>query len=144
VEWLQRTFPTLVRFVLSPTTLIGLTLLSVITCVVSVIGTTWAMRRLPADYLLSEPERAHRPGSSGLELVLRNALGGVLLILGVLMLVLPGQGLLTILAALSLMDFRGKRRLERRLMLHPRVFALINRFRLRAGEPPLLSPRRSS
>jgi hypothetical protein len=140
VEWLARTWPTLVGFLLSPVTLVALTLFSIITCVASLVGTSWAVQRLPVDYLLSDPQRTHGPGSSAIVLILRNALGVVLLVLGALMLLLPGQGLLTILAAISLMDFRGKRRLERRLMLRPRVLSLINRFRLRAGKPRLLSP----
>lgn len=140
MEWLERTWPVLVGFLLSPRVLIGLTLFSIVTCVASLLGTSWLVRRLPVDYLLADPDRARTPGSSGAVLVLRNALGVVLLVLGGLMLVLPGQGLLTILAALSVMDFRGKRRLERRLMSRPRLFALINRFRLRAGAPRLLSP----
>jgi uncharacterized membrane protein len=140
VEWLGRIWTALAGFLLSPAVLIGLTVFSIITCVASLLGTSWVVRRLPVDYLLTEPDRVRSPGSSGVARTLRNVLGVVLLILGVLMLVLPGQGLLTILAALSVMDFRGKRALERRLMLHPRLFALINRFRLRAGAPCLLSP----
>ena len=137
VEWLQRAWTALTGFLLAPGTLIGLTLLSVLTCVVSLLCASWALRRLPVDYLLIDPDQTPR---SGLLQLLRNAVGLLLLLLGVAMLVLPGQGLLTILAALSLMDFRGKRRLECRLMLHPRVFAAINRFRLRSGQPRLLSP----
>jgi hypothetical protein len=140
VEWLERNFPALVGFLESPRAVIGLIVFSLITCIASLVGTSWAVRRLPVDYLLSDHERTHRRGVSALALVLRNALGAVLLVLGALMLVLPGQGLLTILAAISLMDFRGKRRLERRLMVRPRVLSLINRFRLRAGQPQLLSP----
>jgi hypothetical protein len=137
VEWLQRAWTALAGFLLAPGTLIGLTLLSVVTCVVSLLCASWALRRLPVDYLLVAPEQTPR---SGLLLVLRNGVGLLLLVLGVAMLVLPGQGLLTILAALSLMDFRGKRRIECRLMSRPRVFAAINRFRLRSGQPRLLSP----
>lgn len=139
MEWLERTWPAVVGFLTAPATLLGLTLVSIITCVASLLGTSWVVRRLPVDYLLAEPERARTPGASGV-VVLRNVLGVVLFVLGALMLVLPGQGLLTILAAISVMDFRGKRALERRLMLHPRVFELLNRFRLRAGAPRLLSP----
>jgi hypothetical protein len=124
-------------FLLAPGTLIGLTLLSVVTCVVSLVCASWALRRLPVDYLLIDPGQAPRGGALRL---LRNFVGLILLLLGVAMLVLPGQGLLTILAALSLMDFPGKRRLESRLMLQPRVFAAINRFRMRSGQPRLLSP----
>lgn len=137
VEWLERAWTAVAGFLLAPGTLIGLTLLSILTCVVSLFCASWALRRLPVDYLLID--RAQTP-RSGLLQLLRNAVGLVLLLLGVAMLVLPGQGLLTILAALSLMDFRGKRRLECRLMLQPRVFAAINRFRLRSGQPRLLSP----
>ena len=77
---------------------------------------------------------------SRVSLVLRNLLGGVLLLLGVLMLILPGQGLLTIVAALAVMSFRSKRRLEQRLLARPHVLALINRLRKRSGHPPLLAP----
>jgi hypothetical protein len=137
VDWLQRAWPALVRFLLAPETLIGLTLLSVVTCVASLLVGSWALRRLPVDYLLTDPDQVPR---GGLLRLLRNLVGIVLLLLGLAMLVLPGQGLLTILAALTLMDFRGKRRLECRLMLRPRVFKAINRFRFRSGQPHLLSP----
>jgi hypothetical protein len=137
-QWLQRGWSALVDFLLAPTTLLGLTLISVVTFVVSLIGATWAVRRLPVDYLLSEPD--HYPLALTPLRALKNLVGVVLFVLGVIMLVLPGQGLLTIIAALALMDFRGKRRLERRLMLRPRVFTAINRLRLRAGQPRLLSP----
>lgn len=138
---MHRIWPTLVEFLLSPTTLIVLTLFSIVACVVSLLCASWAVRRLPVDYLLQDHllDRARSPGAVLLRAV-RNGAGAVLLILGLLMLVLPGQGVLTVLAGLSLMDFRGKRRLECRLMLAPRVFALINRVRLRAGKPRLLSP----
>lgn len=140
VEWFQRAWSALVDFLLSPATLVGLTAFSVLTCIVSVVCASWALRRLPVDYLLHERARAPR---RVLVQLLRNAVGLVVLLLGVAMLVLPGQGILTIIAALSLMDFRGKRRVERRLMLRPPVFAAINRFRSRAGQPSLLSPRAS-
>ena len=57
--------------------------------------------------------------------------------IGVLMLVLPGQGVLTILIGLTLLDFPGKRRFVRRLLMRPRVFRVINRLRRRFGRPPL-------
>src|SRR5688572_3308752 len=100
VEWLERAWTAVAGFLLAPGTLIGLTLLSILTCVVSLLCASWALRRLPVDYLLIDPAQAPR---SGLLQLLRNAVGLILLLLGVAMLVLPGQGLLTILAALSLM-----------------------------------------
>jgi hypothetical protein len=140
VEWLERTWPGLMAVLLAPATLLALTLFSVVCFIASVLCATWAVRRLPVDFLLCEPARRRRTGWGAAVWVLRNLLGLVLLVLGVLMLVLPGQGVLTVIAALGLMDFRSKERFERWLMLRPRVFLVINRLRLRVGHPPMLAP----
>jgi hypothetical protein len=58
-------------------------------------------------------------------------------VLGLLMLVLPGQGLLTLLAGLLLLDLPGKRRLERRIIGSPRVLGVVNALRKRWKRPPL-------
>jgi hypothetical protein len=73
-------------------------------------------------------------------LVLRNVVGAAVLVMGIIMLALPGQGLLTILAAITIMNFPGKRRLEQRLMMIPSVLEAINRLRRRSGRPPLMRP----
>jgi hypothetical protein len=52
------------------------------------------------------------------------------------MLVLPGQGVLTLCVSLFLLDFPGKRRLERRILGYPPVLHALNRLRTRAGQPP--------
>ena len=139
MAWLERVWSTLITF-LSPPLLLGLSITSVVTCVVSLIVASWAVQRLPEDYLLHDADRAWKPGRQSVGLIARNLAGGVLVALGILMLLLPGQGVLTILAGLALMDFRGKRRLEHWLMLRPTVFAAINRLRARAGRPRLASP----
>lgn len=107
----------------------------------SVLVASWAVKRLPADYLIrEEPTPSQRPAARAARIA-RNILGTVLIFLGVLMLVLPGQGLLTLLAGVSLMDFPGKRGFERRLMSRPHVLRALNHWRRRAGRPPLV-PRR--
>ncbi|NIO43323.1 MAG: hypothetical protein GTO41_26130 [Burkholderiales bacterium] len=70
-------------------------------------------------------------------LVVKNSLGMVLFLVGVLMIFLPGQGFLTILAGLALLNFPGKRKLEMRFLYRPRVLSTINWLRLRAGREPL-------
>jgi len=72
--------------------------------------------------------------------VLKNLLGALLIAGGLLMLVLPGQGLLTMVIGLSLIDFPGKRNLEVRLVRMPKVHRSINWIRHRAGRPPILIP----
>ena len=97
--------------------------------------------RLPVDFYA---ENSHRrrlfqdtPLLRMLFLAVKNTLGAVLMIAGILMLVLPGQGILTIVAALALLDFPGKRSLEMRILHQPVVWKSINWVRLRAGREPL-------
>src|SRR5438270_309056 len=67
--------------------------------------------QLPANYLCRTPGRwgERHPIFRWGWLILKNLLGGVLVALGVLMLVLPGQGILTIVIGIILLDFPGKR-----------------------------------
>jgi hypothetical protein len=51
--------------------------------------------------------------------------------------VLPGQGILTILIGVSLMEFPGKYRLERGIIHFGPVLKGINTLRRRYGRPPL-------
>lgn len=96
--------------------------------------------RLPADYFVREHRIGHgrRGWVDWLWHLGKNALGGVFVLAGLAMLVLPGQGLLTILIGLLMMDFPGKRRFERRLVGRPVILRQINRLRERRGRPPLV------
>lgn len=95
--------------------------------------------RLPADYFLaSRKELAVRRGpTQWVGHVAKNVLGAAFVLAGIAMLVLPGQGLLTILIGLLLVDFPGKRALERRFVRRPGVLDFLNRMRARRGKPPL-------
>jgi len=53
------------------------------------------------------------------------------------MLVLPGQGLLTILLGVTLVNFPGKYALERRIVSRPSVANTLNRIREAVGRNPL-------
>lgn len=74
--------------------------------------------------------------------VARNALGVVLVAVGLVMSIpgIPGQGLLTVLIGLMLVDFPGRRRVEKALVRRPGILAAVNRIRARFGHPPLLPP----
>ena len=102
----------------------------------------WAVIRIPADYY-AYPERsgAKWPGRHlWLRIVwvgVKNVLGLGFLFFGTLMLVLPGQGILTLLLGLSLVDFPGKFQLQRRLVSRPSVLNSMNWIRKRAGREPL-------
>ena len=133
---------------LSPPVLAGLTAFSVLTFVASVVGVPYFLSRLPSDYFSREerqalgiPEGPRAPIRVVLR-VLRNLLGLLLVVLGILMLVLPGQAILTILIGVFMMDFPGKRRFERWVIARPRVMRMLNSLRRRAGKPPI-EPRTS-
>ncbi len=74
--------------------------------------------------------------------VAKNILGGLLVVMGVVMLFTPGQGLLTILIGLLLLNFPGKYRLERWLVLRPGVLRGLNWLRQRRGHRPFDAPPR--
>ncbi len=114
--------------------LVGLTTLSLACFAGSLLALPWLVARAPTDYFVRP--RKPRHGGSLVRLVVRNVLGACLLGLGLLMLVLPGQGLLTIVVSLTLLDFRGKHRLVRRLVARPGVAAALQWLRARTRRPP--------
>jgi len=72
--------------------------------------------------------------------VVKNVVGLLLVGLGIVLSLpgVPGQGILTILVGLMLLEVPGKRRLERRMVGRPRVLRAVNRLRRRFGRPPLV------
>lgn len=72
----------------------------------------------------------------------RNALGVLLIVIGALLSLpgIPGQGVLTMLVGVMLVDFPGRRRLETALVRRPGVLAGLNRVRAWFGRPPLAPP----
>ena len=77
-------------------------------------------------------------------LFLKNALGLLVLPMGIVMALplVPGPGLVFVLIGLSLLDFPGKRRLERLLLERRAVLRFLNDMRARFDKPPLLVPPR--
>jgi len=114
---------------------------SVATFVASVVTLPILVVRMPADYFVGDGSddswAAHHPLVRVTVLVVKNLVGGLLVAAGIVMLFMPGQGILTILIGLSLLSLPGKRAFERRLVGSPAVFKAINAIRARAGQPPL-------
>ncbi|MDP1563667.1 MAG: PGPGW domain-containing protein [Pirellulaceae bacterium] len=117
----------------------ALGLLSVVTLIFSVVVLPIVMVRLPADYFVRRPVKdwpTRSPAAHITLVVLKNLLGVVFVLAGIAMLVLPGQGLLTIFIGILLLDFPGKRRVERWLIRLPRLLQTANWMRARYGQPP--------
>jgi hypothetical protein len=128
----------------NPALLVALMGLSLASFIVSVVGVPWYVKRLPEDYFSkSEQEKfgydaPERTLGSAILSLLKNAVGLLLVLAGVAMLVLPGQGVLTLLVGLFVMDFPGKRKLQRRVLAVPTILRSVNALRKRSGEPPLV------
>jgi hypothetical protein len=116
-----------------PALLWGLGCFSVLAVLASLLLVPRYLASLPPDYLRGK----RRDGASLPFKVARNALGVVLVLLGIAMLVLPGQGLLTLLVGLLLLDFPGKQKLIRRVLARPKVLSLVNKLRARHHVAPL-------
>ncbi len=98
--------------------------------------------QIPANYFSQRPTPVKRHYSFRALLLsgVRNLCALLLLAAGILMLVLPGQGLLTILIALFVADLPGKQNLERKLMSQPKLLSSINWLRAKRGVAPLSPP----
>lgn len=118
-------------------------LLMVVTFVVATSLVTLVVVKLPATYfhpshdrdLWSDRNRAIRWTG----LVIKNLSGLILVLLGIAMSLpgVPGPGVLTILFGIMLLDFPGKRRLEYKLVSHPKVLKAINALRKKYDKAPL-------
>lgn len=97
--------------------------------------------RIPSDYFAQGrcPRKLWANRHLALRLVLligKNILGCLFVAAGIAMLVLPGQGTLTILAGILLLDFPGRYRLVRWIIARPQVIQTLNWLRRRAGRTP--------
>ena len=112
--------------------------------VLTLLAVVLVIIRIPEDYFVrdrrpDEPITRHWVVHGAL-VVLKNALGVVCILVGLALLVLPGQGLLLILVGLMLTNFPHKYELEQRIVGRRPIRRIVNWIRGRAGRPPLHSP----
>ena len=129
-------------FAAHPSVLIGLGVSSIFIFILSLLGVSWFVAQIPEDYFLTT-----KRSPSGLEkkapvlrlllLIGKNFLGVCLIAGGLLMLVLPGQGLITIITGLLLIDYPGKFQLEQKIVSIPSVLRTLNWIRIKAKKPLL-------
>lgn len=116
-------------------------LASLLTFVCSLFVLPWLVGRLGADFFIRHRQRVqerHRihPVLCIIGFVVRNAIGLLLLTAGLAMLLLPGQGILTILVAIGFLDIPGKFAMLEKLAQQPKVNAALQWIRKRKGVPP--------
>lgn len=99
--------------------------------------------KIPADYFRTSQGKflaKQSPVVRVLALVGKNIAGVILVVLGVLLSLpgVPGQGVLTILLGIMLLDFPGRRRFERWIVSSPKVLKAVNKLRKRFDKPKLI------
>jgi hypothetical protein len=108
---------------------------SVVMFVGSLIAIPVILIRVPNDWFVRS-----RPVRSLPVKIACWVIGPALIALGIAMLVLPGQGLLTILVGLGILDLPFKHRLVGRLLSNPKVHGAIDKLRRKAGRGSLELP----
>lgn len=104
---------------------------------------SWILVKLPADHFSKSRKTKFWSGPRPwlhAAMVIGKNIGGVLLVaLGIVLSLpgVPGQGLLTVLLGIMLVDFPGRHRLEQKLLSKPSIVNSINKLRGRFGKKPL-------
>ena len=95
---------------------------------------------LPYDYFRAKRRvsRIRQPVLWGGLIFLKNLVAVILIIVGIILIPLPGQGILTVLIGLIISDIPGKRKLERRIIQSPTVLSALNHIRSRFNRPLLV------
>jgi hypothetical protein len=109
----------------------------------SLLFVSWVVVRLPTTYFSEKHPPAFWAEKHAvvrvLGLIVKNLFGVILILIGIVLSLpgVPGQGILTILIGIMLVDFPGKRTLERWIVSWPIVLRGLNHLRARHGKPPL-------
>ncbi len=118
--------------------------ISLCTFILSLLLIPWLVGRLPQDCFLKLSNRTtfprHTSAISILFIFVRNLSGLFLLLAGIAMLFLPGQGLLTILLGILLITFPGKQKLITNLAGRPEVQRSMDWIRKKRGKAPFNWP----
>jgi archaellum biogenesis protein FlaJ (TadC family) len=118
---------------------------SLLTIAIGIFLGPWLILRLPADYFTYRRRQAmratrNRPGVHLLLTTAKNVAGAILVVAGLCLFFLPGQGIITLVAGLIIMNYPGKFQLERWLVSRPKVLPALNWLRRRYGRDLLQEP----
>ena len=139
----------MLEWIINHRTLLGwLGVASVVTFLATLFIVPWLVVRIPADYFTHQ--KRHRQAKHGQHpvvqitmVIAKNILGCFFVVIGFLMLFVPGQGIMTMLIGVMFLDFPGKYHLERRLASYGPVLRSMNWLRHRTGREPLNKPSKS-
>ena len=94
--------------------------ISIFIMVISLLSIKWLVNQIPSDYLIKNTtETSFNKLPVPLRILIfifKNLLGYLLILGGMIMLILPGQGLLTMMVGLVLSDYPEKKHLKKKLL----------------------------
>ena len=120
--------------------LVWLGSLSFIIFIFSLLTIKWLVALIPSDYFIKKNNsefRSNYPIFWLVSIIIKNLVGYTLIVGGILMLVLPGQGLLSIFVGLMLSNYPGKFYIERKFIAIPSVLKAINWLRKKSNTPSI-------
>ena len=120
--------------------ILWLATISLLIFIFSLFSIKWLVALIPSDYFINKSSSKFRfkyPIIWLLSIIIKNILGYTLIVGGILMLFLPGQGLFTIMIGLMLSNYPGKYLIEKRFIAIPSVLKTINWLRKRSDKSPL-------
>ena len=120
--------------------LVWLGTLSFIIFIFSLLTIKWLVALIPSDYFIKKNNsefRSNYPIFWLVSIIIKNLIGYILIFGGILMLVLPGQGLFTIFVGLMLSNYPGKFYIERKFIAIPSVLRAINWLRKKSNTPSI-------
>ena len=119
-------------------------LIFVVTFAISLAIVSVVLVKLPPTYFKKSHHKkflANRPPIiRWLAIAGKNLLGFILVVIGILLSLpgVPGQGMLTILLGIMLLDFPGRPRFEHWLVSRPKILHAVNKLRHRFSKPSLV------
>jgi hypothetical protein len=120
--------------------IIWLGLISMVIFFFSLLSIKWLVGMIPEDYFIRNGEsktKSNNPVLWYFVLIFKNLFGYTLIFGGIMMLILPGQGLFTIIIGLLLSNYPGKYKIEKKVIAIPSVLRSINWLRKKTNKPPI-------
>ena len=114
--------------------------ISAVIFVFSLLSIKWLVALIPSDYFIKKEGSKFKkkyPFLWFLSLIIKNIFGYSLIIGGIFMLILPGQGVFTIMIGLMLSNYPGKYAIEKKFIAIPSVLKGINWLRKKSNQPPI-------
>ena len=116
-------------------------LLSFLIFIFSLVTIKWLVALIPSDYFVSKKDtkfKSEYPFIWLISMIIKNITGYVLIIGGILMLLLPGQGLFTIFIGLMMSNYPGKYYIEKKFIAIPSILKTINWLRKQSNKEPII------